>query len=316
MQKVLLIGAGYMASEYLKVLKYLNCDVTIVSRSEGKINLLKKDFPNYIYYTKGIEDYLRSVTELPNFVINTVNVASLRNVSLEVLKAGVKNLLIEKPGDLVIGGLKKLNNASIKKSANVFIAYNRRFYSSIGELKKQIIIDGGITNCHFEFTEWIHTIDPTIYEKETLTKWIIANSSHVIDSVFHLIGFPKDLNAIVGGLNEIIWHPSGSVYTGSGISEKQIPFSYNSDWSSAGRWSIEIFTNKRRFYLKPMEKLFEQKKGSITISEIYLDDQLDKNFKPGLYKQTLAFLNSDFSNLVSIDEQIRAFRFYEKIAGY
>ena len=316
MQKVLLIGAGYMASEYLKVLKYLNCDVTIVSRSEGKITLLKKDFPNYIYYTKGIDDYLSNVTELPDFVINTVNVSSLKDVSLALLKAGVKNLLIEKPGDLVIGGLKDLKNTFVKKSANVFIAYNRRFYSSIGELKKQIIIDGGISNCHFEFTEWIHTIDPSIYDNETLTKWIIANSSHVIDTVFHLIGFPKDLNTIVGGVNEIIWHPSGSVFTGSGISEKNIPFSYNTDWSSAGGWSIEIFTNKRRFYLKPMEKLFEQKKGSINISEISLDDEVDKNFKPGLYKQTLAFLNSDFSDLVSIDEQIRALSIYEKIAGY
>ena len=314
--KVLLIGAGYMASEYLKVLKHLNCDVTIVSRSEGKIELLKKDFPNYSYYAKGIDDYLNNVNELPEFVINTVNVSSLKDVSLVLLNAGVKNLLIEKPGDLVIGGLKDLKNASVKKSANVFIAYNRRFYSSIGELKKQIIIDRGITNCHFEFTEWIHTIDPSIYDNETLTKWIIANSSHLIDTVFHLIGFPKDLNAIIGGQNEIIWHPSGSVFAGSGISEKNIPFSYNTDWSSAGRWSIEIFTNKRRFYLKPMEKLFEQKKGSINIIEISLDDDVDKNFKPGLYKQTLAFLKSDFSDLVSIDEQIRALSIYEKIAGY
>lgn len=314
--KVLLIGAGYMASEYLKVLKHLNCDVTIVSRSEGKINLLKNDFPDYNYYTEGLDDYLSKTVELPKFVINTVSVNSLRDVSLALLKVGVENLLIEKPGDLFIDGLKELKNASFKRSSNVFIAYNRRFYSSIGELKKQIIIDGGITNCHFEFTEWVHTIDTSIYDNETLTKWIIANSSHVIDTVFHLIGFPKDLNTIIGGVNEIIWHPSGSVFTGSGISEKNIPFSYNTDWSSAGRWSIEIFTNKRRFYLKPMEKLFEQKKGSINISEISLDYDLDENFKPGLYKQTQAFLNSDFSDLVSIEEQIKAISIYEEIGGY
>jgi len=65
-----------------------------------------------------------------------------------------------------------------------------------------------------------------------------------------------------------------------------------------------------------MEKLFEQKKGSINISEISLDAEVDENFKPGLYKQTQAFLNSDFSDLVSIDEQIRALSIYEKIGGY
>ncbi|MFV8346787.1 NAD-binding protein [Flavobacterium sp. ZB4P13] len=314
--KVLLIGAGFMASEYLKVLKHLNCDVTVVSRSEGKINLLKKDFTDYSYYTEGLDDYLSKVNELPEFVINTVNVSSLRDVSLALLKAGVKNLLIEKPGDLFIDGLKELKNYAENISSNVYIAYNRRFYSSISELKKQVAIDDGITNCHFEFTEWIHTIDPSIYDNETLRKWIISNSSHVIDTVFHLIGFPKDLNTTVSGLDEIIWHPSGSVFTGSGVSEKNIPFSYNTDWSSAGRWSIEIFTKKRRFYLKPMEKLFEQKKGSINICEILLDDQLDITFKPGLLMQTQAFLNSDFFDFVSIDEQIKAIGIYEEIGGY
>ena len=273
-QKVLLIGAGYMAGEYLKVLKHLNSNVTVVSRSEAKINLLKCNFPDYTYYTEGLDDYLSNENELPEFVINTVNVNGLRDVSLALLKAGVKNLLIEKPGDLFINGLKELKDCAEKTSSKVYIAYNRRFYSSISELKKLIAIDGGITNCHFEFTEWIHTIDPKMYDVEILKKWIIANSSHVIDTVFNLIGFPKTINTIVTGKNEISWHPSGSVFAGSGISINKIPFTYNSDWTSAGRWSIEIFTKHRRLYLKQMEKLFEQKKGSITISEVLLDDQL------------------------------------------
>lgn len=315
-RKVLLIGAGFMAGEYLKVLSHLNCEVTVVSRSEDKINLIKKDFPDYKYYSKGLGDYLGKVIDLPDFVINTVSVNSLREVSLALLKVGVKNLLIEKPGDLFIDGLKELKNYAEKISSNVYIAYNRRFYSSISELKKQIVTDGGITNCHFEFTEWIHTIDTSIYDYETLSKWIISNSSHVIDTVFHLIGLPHKIYPIISGVDEIIWHPSGSVFTGSGISEKNIPFSYNTDWSSAGRWSIEIFTKKRRFYLKPMENLFEQKKGSISINEIPLDNELDKNFKPGLYMQTQSFLNSDFSDFVSLDEQMRSLSIYEKIAGY
>ena len=65
-----------------------------------------------------------------------------------------------------------------------------------------------------------------------------------------------------------------------------------------------------------MEKLFEQEKGSIIISEILLDDQFDITFKPGLLKQTQAFLNSDFFDFVSIAEQIKAIGIYEKIGGY
>ncbi len=74
--------------------------------------------------------------------------------------------------------------------------------------------------------------------------------------------------------------------------------------------------NKRRFYLKPREKLFEQKKGAFNIIEVLIDDQSDIAFKPGLFMQTQAFLKPDFLNLISIGEQIKAISIYEEIGGY
>jgi hypothetical protein len=65
-----------------------------------------------------------------------------------------------------------------------------------------------------------------------------------------------------------------------------------------------------------MEKLFEQKKGSIDVIEVLFDYQNDLIFKPGLLKQTQAFLNSDFLNFVSIDEQIKSIGIYYEIGGY
>ena len=314
--KVLLVGAGFMAREYLKVLLYLGCEVTVVSRSEDKINLLKNDFPNFSYFSGGLNDYLCKQKELPEYAINAVNVNALNAISSLIIKSGIKNLLIEKPGDLFINGLEKIKELAVNFSTNAYIAYNRRFYSSICELKKLIEIDGGITNCHFEFTEWIHTIDASIYDDETLRRWIISNSSHVIDTAFYLIGSPKIMYPIISGYNEINWHPSGSIFNGSGVSLQDIPFTYNTDWSSAGRWAIEIFTKKRRFFLKPMEKLFEQKKGTISVNEILLEDEIDRIFKAGLVKQTQMFLNCNFIDLVSINEQIRAIGIYEEIGGY
>ncbi|MEE6591687.1 hypothetical protein VWN77_10290, partial [Campylobacter coli] len=37
------------------------------------------------------------------------------------------------------------------------------------------------------------------------------------------------------------------------------------NWRSPGRWSIEIMTNNYRLIFKPLEKLFIQKKGEISI---------------------------------------------------
>ena len=40
--------------------------------------------------------------------------------------------------------------------------------------------------------EWVHTINEDDYSNEVLEKWIISNSSHVIDTVFYLIGCKRN----------------------------------------------------------------------------------------------------------------------------
>ena len=64
--------------------------------------------------------------------------------------------------------------------------------------------------------------------------------------------------------------------------------------------------------MRPMEQLFVQKRGSIAIEKIELNDELDQNFKPGLYKQVDAFLKSP-EKLMSIKEQIKKLPIYEQI---
>ena len=87
-----------------------------------------------------------------------------------------------------------------------------------------------------------HTHDVSV-----LNKWVISNSSHVLDTVFYLIGNPETLKCQINGQNKIKWHPSGSIFSGFGISSKNIPFSYQANWNSAGRWSIEVLTKKEDF---------------------------------------------------------------------
>ena len=172
------------------------------------------------------------------------------------------------------------------------------------------------TGIHFEFTEWTHRIDPNLYDKASLNKWIIANSSHVIDTVFYLIGFPKVLNSTVLGEGLIDWHPSGSIFTGSGLSDQNIPFTYHSNWTAPGRWAIEVLTKERRFYLKPMEKLQVQLKGSVAVNEHPIDDKDDLVVKHGLLLQTTDFLSDNFETLVSLEEQIKSIHLYNKIGNY
>jgi hypothetical protein len=49
---------------------------------------------------------------------------------------------------------------------------------------------------------------------------------------------------------------------------------------------------------------------------VRLASNYDKKFKPGLYLQTKAFLHDDFSELCSLEEQVKLVAIYSKMAGY
>lgn len=313
---LLVIGSGGMAAEYLKVLRSLGRTADIVGRGASNLNKLKESYPENNYYYDGLDSYFNNQKHVPQFAINTVNIEYLGAISEKLLIHGIKYLLIEKPGDLDLNQLKHVSKISRDKGSEVYIAYNRRFYSSVTSLISEVKKDGGITSVSFEFTEWAHTFGPDTHSLAALNKWVISNSSHVIDTVFYLIGKPKELFSKVIGKKNIEWHPSGSIFIGAGISTQDIPFTYNSNWSGPGRWAIEVVTRKKRYYLKPMEQLFEQSLGSISLNKLEIDDILDLEYKPGLFLQTKSFLELNFKKMQSIESQIEAIKIYQKISGY
>jgi len=65
-----------------------------------------------------------------------------------------------------------------------------------------------------------------------------------------------------------------------------------------------------------MEKLQIQKKGTVAIEEVPIDNSKELNFKPGLYKQTEAFLEGNSEKLCSLEEFASILPFYLKIASY
>ncbi len=313
---IILVGSGNMAREYLEVLKKINKKVIVVGRREKNISALRNIFPQFDYYHGGVEKFFSIGLPTPKFAINCVDVKNLFKTSKVLIENGIKNILLEKPGSIRSLELKKLKKISKSNNCDVFVAYNRRFFSSILKLKKEVLKDGGIKSLNFEFTEWSHTFDDTTHPKSILQKWIIANSSHVIDCAFFLIGNPKKMKIGIFGTNKIAWHRSGSIFFGFGKSENNIPFSYHANWQAPGRWSIEVSTKLRRFYLKPMEELFVQKLGSVSIKQVKFQNNFDLAFKPGLYLQTKSFLESNTDNLKTLNQQINSLELYNKIGGY
>ncbi|MEY2828832.1 MAG: hypothetical protein RIQ33_690, partial [Bacteroidota bacterium] len=223
------------------------------------------------------------------------------NVTRHLIENNFKTILVEKPGGLNGADIQAVSNLATEKNATVLLAYNRRFYASVLAAEKYIHEDGGLTSMHFEFTEWSHVIEPLQKAEGVKENWFLGNSTHVVDLAFYLGGNAKEISCYKSG--SLAWHPSGAAFAGSGITDKNVLFTYNANWNAPGRWGVELMTNNYRIILKPLEKLQIQKKGSVAIEEILIDDTLDKDFKPGLYLQTQLFLQNDFSKFSTIHQQ-------------
>lgn len=310
-----LIGTGPMAADYVRVLLAQNQLFQVVGRSEQNSTDFSKKY-NVDVISGGIQQLISTNPARPDFAIVCVGVEQLHSATMQLLNFGVKNILVEKPAGLNVAEISALAENAKKRGANVFVAYNRRFYASVLKAKEIIKADGGVSSFNFEVTEWAHVLDKLTKNPDVMQHWFLANSTHVADLAFHLGGIPVELNAFTAGENKLSWHSSASAFVGAGQSDQGALFSYHGNWQAPGRWFVEILTHKHRLYFKPLEELHIQEKGNITITKVDIDDQLDKQFKPGLYLQTKVFLCGDSSSLCTIHHQLACVSLYEKMAGY
>lgn len=314
MNTIWLLGAGIMARDYIKVLDGLDKEFLIIGRSEQSAKECEKSIDCEVI-RGGLQQFLQTRPKLASYAIVSVGVASLYETTKELLEYGVNNILVEKPGALHKNEFENLSNTAQRCSANVLIAYNRRFYASVVKAQEIIKQDGGVISFHFEFTEWAHVIQGLQKGEGVKEKWFLANSTHVVDLAFHLGGKPKEIATFMSGSLE--WHPASSNFSGAGISEGDALFSYQANWESAGRWGVEILTKEHRLIFRPMEKLQIQKRGTIAQEfDKTVDYSMDEDYKPGLYLQTKNFLDNNFTKISTLDEQKNMLDVYNQIAGY
>ncbi len=311
-KSVLIIGSGYIALEYVKALKKLKIkNIEILSKSKNSLD--NKVLSEYKIIFGGFEKKINLI-EKKDLTIIATPINLLVKAATLAIKSGQENILIEKPGslfktDLII--LEKL----IKKQ-KVRIAYNRLFYPNFQKLKILSKIDGGITSCKFDFTEWVHTIPFGKYKKDVYRRWGISNSLHVISMAMELIGMPKKITTSQHG--NLKWHHTGSIFVGNGISEKNIPFSYHANWEGGGRWGIEVVTKKNVYRLSPLEKLFVLKKGTTEWKEIQIKNIFPK-IKMGLAEEIVIMLDDALEKqlkMVTIKRAIEYNKLAEKIFAY
>ena len=307
--KILLVGCGYMAKEYAKVLNGMGLDYDVAGRgaesakafeeATGKTPII--DGLNQIRNRSGFGVYDKAIV--------AASVDSLVSITRDLIDEGLTEILLEKPGGKTPDELRELFEYTKSKNCKVYIAYNRRFYQSVRKAQEMIRKDGGVESFNFEFTEWGHVIEPLKKSMDIKQNWFLANSSHVVDMAFYLGGEPAEIKCYSSG--SLSWHTKASNFAGCGITEQGALFSYCANWKAPGRWGVEILTGQHRFIFRPLEELQVQNLGSVKIEKVEIDDAIDKEYKPGLYQQVDCFLKGDTKDFVTLEKQCEFLPVYE-----
>ena len=193
-----LIGLGEMGIEYSKVLKNLGAGFIAIGRGEISSHHYEKIiFKKPI--TGGLSSYLDQEPKKPDFVIVTVGVDSLYPITDLLVKYGVRKILLEKPGGIDKEQINSLYKISKQFKSKIFVAYNRRFYSSSDRVLQIIKGDGGVKSFSFDFTEIIDKIKESNIPMVVKEKMLLANSTHVIDLAFYLCGKPDKISTFHKG---------------------------------------------------------------------------------------------------------------------
>lgn len=315
--RCLVIGTGKMGSAHLQALAALAPDAL----AAWAPSMRRRDSAELV----GAEFFHGSLAVAlnafqPTHVIVASPVETLTPISLQLIAVGVRHLLVEKPVALSRSEGAELAAAVKESGVQLYVGYNRRFYSSIRTALRLIAeAREEIESVAFEFNEAVpDPAGPLGHAPSVRERWLLANSLHVIDSAFFTTGLPDPACSYFSRSGALDWHPAGSVYVGSGLTVGGKPFAYHANWAAPGRWGFEWMTPSARYVFRPLEKLAVMRRGSFNLEVLQLDDELDRRFKPGVYLQNRAFLlgGDDSSNLVSLDHALCLVRLGESIGGY
>jgi predicted dehydrogenase len=310
-----LYGTGDMAVAYLDALAQMGTaadTVVVVGRREEAARGLAARYGTRATRLGGESEYR------PAAAIVAVTPDALPAVARQALAAGARRLLIEKPAALSSAELHELQRAVRAANATAHVAFNRRFYPSVERCRELIREDGGVVACFIEVTEveeralWVH--ERQHWPAQLLERWGIINSVHVLDLAFSCAGRPTELSTHRKG--SLPWHQAGATFYGTGTSESGAALVYLGTWGTAGRWRVEITTDKRRFVLCPLEGLEQQIKNSFAVTKVDLPAE-PAGLKPGLAGLVRDFRAAEGpARLPDLEEAAGLLAIAERMFGY
>ena len=300
-----IIGAGYMSNEYLKVIsknKDIQCSA-IYSRTIKKSEKLKKKY-NIEKVFISIDDFILS-NKFDGLIV-AVNESSAFKILKKVYKLKCP-ILFEKPLGYNFIQANLIKNF-LKNKNNIYVALNRRFYSSTLEAKK--IIDKKNGKRFIKITDQ----ETQKFSKLINDNLMYANSIHLVD---YASIFARGKLIKIKKLKKYQKYKFHEVIVKLFFSSKDEVL-YYCNWNSPGSWSVSITQENQRCEMKPLEQLtFEKfdKNRKLTRSKINMNIK-DIQYKSGLYclvEEYIKLIKSKKNNITSFDEYFKTMRLIKNI---
>ncbi len=277
--RVAVVGAGSMAREHLRSFADVPGVVLtgIHSRTRARAESLSSEF--------GVEQVCDSVEELydrtrAHLVVVTVPELAMNAVS-RICFSCPWTVLLEKPAGYNLSDAEEIAAAAHATNKAVFVALNRRLYSSTQAAIDDLASDTAAPRyiCVQDQQDQAAALAAG-QPSAVVENWMYANSVHTID---YLRTFGR--GRITSVRPVFRWTPDrpGVVVSEIGFDSGDIGI-YEGIWNGPGPWAVTVTTCARRWEMRPLEQASYQKRGERTLHPVEVHPW-DKKFKAGFRRQ-------------------------------
>jgi predicted dehydrogenase len=221
------------------------------------------------------------------------------------------NLLVEKPAGYNLTDAEDIEAAARVKNSRVYVALNRRFYSSTQKVLTDLKTADGTRFIHIQDQEDQKHALLAGQPQVVVENWMYANSIHMID-YFTLFGRGQ----ITSVTPVVEWNPDNPW-----IVIAKIQFSsgdiglYEGIWDGPGPWSVSINMSDKRWEMRPLEQAAYQLAGQRKMEPVVIH-LWDQQFKPGLRlmaEKAITAAQGSETELPTLAESLKSMRLVKSI---
>ena len=288
--KIGFIGAGSIARAHIVAAEAAGFTPNAICARNSSENArnLSKEFANLRFFNS-YEDFVEADFDCVSILLNT-DVAV--NMYSKVLLDRDIPVLIEKP--IARESSIFTNNLNLDREETL-VGYNRRFYSSVNEIRLLLAEKENIqSNWNIPEVSWEQNPISSVRKH-----FLLENSVHILDLFLFLLGSPMESKFMNYDQNKFLQHSTSlHQFANGNIATLNINFGVP-DNTFATFYSpginyllkpIEILSKFSKIVTEPASEILPYKKYVPTEDNVWEISKYDLLFKPGFYEQYLEFM--------------------------